>query len=262
MKHPAFLFYVDRFYGGTRMMTPEERCCYIDLLCFQHLNEYIPNDINKISMYCTGVKPKTVKSVLEEKFVLSDKGWQNLVMAKVAEDRNDFSKKQSINGTVGQFWKKAIKFFNTKDYKSLKTSLSELNNDELYEEIKDLDLKSKALVEAKLQAMLKHYGSVNVNNTINNKSVEIRKEEFRQSLLPFVEQFGKEMIRKFFDYWTELDTKSKKMRYEDQKYFEISRRLSTWHGMSNDKLKKENHSGTPPIYDQTTGLTKEQLKAI
>jgi hypothetical protein len=40
--------------------------------------------------------------------------------------------------------------------------------------------------------------------------------------------YGKEMVRKFFDYWSELNKSQTKMRWELEKTFEISKRLSTW----------------------------------
>ncbi len=68
-KDPAFLFYSKDFYEGTRMMTPEERGCYIDLLIFQHQNGYIPDDIRRLSLYCSGCSPETIAEVLALKFV-------------------------------------------------------------------------------------------------------------------------------------------------------------------------------------------------
>ena len=55
-----------------------------------------------------------------------------------------------------------------------------------------------------------------------------RKESFYQLLVPFVGQYPKEMIRAFFDYWSELNKSGTKMRYELEKTWELPRRLSTW----------------------------------
>lgn len=78
--------------------------------------------------------------------------------------------------------------------------------------------------------------TVNVNDNvtvINNSAdksatLEFRKDEFRKSLIPYVEKYGKDMIRAFFNYWTEASPKAKKMRWEKQPAFEIPLRLSTW----------------------------------
>lgn len=55
-----------------------------------------------------------------------------------------------------------------------------------------------------------------------------RKEAFYQSLIPFVGKYPKEMIRAFFDYWSELNKSGTKMRYELEKTWELPKRLATW----------------------------------
>lgn len=55
-----------------------------------------------------------------------------------------------------------------------------------------------------------------------------RKDSFYQSLVPFVGKYPKEIIRAFFDYWSELNKSGTKMRYELEKTWELPRRLATW----------------------------------
>lgn len=55
-----------------------------------------------------------------------------------------------------------------------------------------------------------------------------RKDSFYQSLIPFVGQYPKEMIRAFYDYWSELNKSETKMRYELEKTWELPLRLKTW----------------------------------
>lgn len=55
-----------------------------------------------------------------------------------------------------------------------------------------------------------------------------KKQALYQSMLPYVAQYPKEMLRKFYDYWTEPNKSGSRMRYELQQTFEIGRRLSTW----------------------------------
>jgi hypothetical protein len=59
-------------------------------------------------------------------------------------------------------------------------------------------------------------------------SIEDRRNRFYSTLVPFVDQFGKDMVRNFFEYWTEAGENQKKMRFEKEKAFDIKRRLSTW----------------------------------
>ena len=61
-----------------------------------------------------------------------------------------------------------------------------------------------------------------------NEALEKRKHAFGEKLIPYIEQYGKTLIREFFDYWTEHNENGKKMRFEKEKTFEISRRLARW----------------------------------
>lgn len=55
-----------------------------------------------------------------------------------------------------------------------------------------------------------------------------RKEKFYASLVPFVDKYGKDMIRDFFDYWSEMNRSKTKMRFEQQATWELALRLKTW----------------------------------
>lgn len=64
------------------------------------------------------------------------------------------------------------------------------------------------------------------------KDLETRKHEFGKSLIPYMDKYGKEMIRDFFDYWTEVNDGGRKMAFEIAKgkkgTFCIANRLATW----------------------------------
>nr|WP_302830086.1 DUF6291 domain-containing protein [uncultured Bacteroides sp.] len=55
-----------------------------------------------------------------------------------------------------------------------------------------------------------------------------RKDDFGNSLVPFIDKYGKEMVRAFFEYWSELNPSETKMRFEMQKTWEVGKRLATW----------------------------------
>jgi len=67
-------------------------------------------------------------------------------------------------------------------------------------------------------------------------SLEERKKAFRETLVPFVKtdknplgKFDKDMVKDFFEKWTEPTTKVKnKMRFELEKSWDAGLRLSTW----------------------------------
>lgn len=68
-----------------------------------------------------------------------------------------------------------------------------------------------------------------------------RKESFYQLLVPYVGRYPKEMIRAFFDYWSELNKSGTRMRYELEKTWELPRRLATW--ASREKVPSKTNVG-------------------
>lgn len=63
----------------------------------------------------------------------------------------------------------------------------------------------------------------NLKETLPN-----RKNQFYDHVAEFKETYPKEMLRKFYDYWSELNPSGTKMKFELQKTWELSKRLATW----------------------------------
>ena len=55
-----------------------------------------------------------------------------------------------------------------------------------------------------------------------------RMDDFKDSIAPFVETYGRDMCNEFFLYWTETNKTKAKMRFELQKTWDVKRRLSRW----------------------------------
>lgn len=75
--------------------------------------------------------------------------------------------------------------------------------------------------------------SNNNNNiiTINKDSkanLEIRSLAFKNSLIPFKQKYTVELLKNFFNYWTEPNKSQTKMRFELEKTWSLDRRLETW----------------------------------
>lgn len=60
------------------------------------------------------------------------------------------------------------------------------------------------------------------------KEMAIRQQEFYNSLVEFVPKYGKEMIRSFYDYWSEPNKSQTKFKKEMQDTWDTSRRLVKW----------------------------------
>lgn len=172
-KDPAFLFYSLDFYEGTRMMLPEERACFIDLLIFQHQNGgSIPNDLRRLRLYCSGIDEATLQATLEAKFKLCDSGsYVNTKLQKVMEERSEFTGNQAVNGKVGQFFKKAKAILSAREFMKLQSFLNQKDKIVILELIKD-----KSISKAMLQAMLKHLEDEDVVENEIEDEVEIEDE--------------------------------------------------------------------------------------
>lgn len=75
---------------------------------------------------------------------------------------------------------------------------------------------------------------------ISSSSLELRAKAFYNSLIPYLEKYGKVMLRDFYNYWSEPNKSRTKMRFELQQTWEVGRRLATW------KSKDENRFQTRP----------------
>ena len=118
----------------------------------------------------------------------------------------------------------------------LDANLKRFNNG-LKPKTKQVESKTEAkpkLIESEPEANV----NVNVNDNVNNKNIQDRKNKFYDSLTVFVSEFPKEMIRDFFNYWSEHGTNDKKMRFEKQTTFGIKQRLTVWYNKNPEQYSK------------------------
>lgn len=81
-----------------------------------------------------------------------------------------------------------------------------------------------------------------VKPTRVNKEEEMKSREgiFYNALIPFVKTYGREMIRDFFNYWSEPNKSHSKMRFEQERTWDLARRLQTWEKRSRNGFGKYN----------------------
>ena len=87
-----------------------------------------------------------------------------------------------------------------------------------------------------------------------------RKEDFYNTLIPFVAKYGKEMVRAFFDYWSEPNKSNSKMRYELERTWDLSRRLGTW--ASRDNQFNHRSNGTNDIRGNSESRAQDAASII
>ena len=76
-----------------------------------------------------------------------------------------------------------------------------------------------------------------VNNIYKADNLEQRHSQFREAVLTYREQYSDDMLKDFFEYWTEKNDNGYKMKFEKQKTFEISKRLKRWNDNNFNKPK-------------------------
>jgi hypothetical protein len=55
------------------------------------------------------------------------------------------------------------------------------------------------------------------------------KEALKEKMGEYKDKYPREMLNEFFLYWTESSqTKKDRLRYQDEKYFDVARRLANW----------------------------------
>jgi len=189
-KDPAFLFYPGDYLRDTQCMSEKTQVAYDRIICEHMRNICIRQQQLKFFTKNLSEDEK------EELMIVLDKikgGFQISWVAESINKRKAFSESRRKNRSG-----KNKKHMN-------KMSLSydvHMENENENENI------SKDVIENK----------------------EKRKTNFLNDLELLQADHPKEMLKDFFEYWTESGVKDKKLRFElaKNKPFDISRRLSTW----------------------------------
>lgn len=69
------------------------------------------------------------------------------------------------------------------------------------------------------------------------KTIEERELQFIALCAPFVVKYGEKLLKEFVDYWTEIGINDRKMRFEKENTFGLSRRLARFK-LNHDKWNK------------------------
>ena len=87
------------------------------------------------------------------------------------------------------------------------------------------------------------------------KTLDFRKQQFKDNISPFLSQYGNDLLNDFYLYWTEINFNGKKMRFEKEKTFGISRRLSTWNKNNKNWNTKKEKVDAASLIQQKYGLS-------
>jgi hypothetical protein len=90
------------------------------------------------------------------------------------------------------------------------------------------DTPNSIQIATKSQSDSKQIATTNTNN----KLIKNRKKIFRDKVFGH-SNFNPKILKSFFNYWSELNVKENRMRFESHEFFEIEKRIEKW--MQNEK---------------------------
>jgi hypothetical protein len=100
---------------------------------------------------------------------------------------------------------------------------------------------------SRAKASLKQGSSIKEVDKDKEYNIAERKQKFASNLASFVDIYGKQMIRDFYDYWTEHGERDKKMRYEKETSFNLDARLNRWNKNVQERNKPKFNAPTTII---------------
>lgn len=236
MKDPAVLFYINDWLTSTSEMDADCRGWYLNLLLHNYDKGSLPNEIEKLAVLCM-VKfseyerfKQVFEQVLKQKFEeLDEHRISNLRTQNILKSREIFKEKRSDAGKISYLMKYFAKNHN-KQYKIIKVREFVKSNFDL-----EIDTKNQTEIEQMFKHLFELY--INENEIVNTNeienTIENRKLKFAESLKPFNEKYGTQMLNDFYKYWSESNQLNTKFRKELQTTWETSKRLETW--ARNDK---------------------------
>lgn len=85
-----------------------------------------------------------------------------------------------------------------------------------------------------------------VTTTKNAKEIEKIKKEFKEEVFSHT-QYSNSILNSFFSYWTEVNAEKTKMRFQDEKFWEIEKRIKKWAAGENSQTKNNTIPNTQDI---------------
>lgn len=74
---------------------------------------------------------------------------------------------------------------------------------------------------------------------VKENNIEERKLKFASTLEPFLKLYGRDLLKEFYNYWTEPNKLNSKLRFESEKFWDLNRRLVTWKGREKNFAQKK-----------------------
>ena len=167
--------------------------------------------------------------------------------------RLEFVTKQKLNGGKGGLQSADNK---QHDKESLSSTLASENASGLASGLASLTttITNTTTITPTILQNEKEISEKPVYKKVEKQTIEERKINFSSTLEPYLQSFGRDILNKFFLYWTEPNQKTNKMRFEFEKTWSLERRLNTW---------KENESKfTKPTFANNQNQDSKFVKSM
>lgn len=106
--------------------------------------------------------------------------------------------------------------------------------------VKEEDLNQKqSKMQTTIKPKTKQLQTSTNNNNIENKEIEERKEIFKNQILSFKDQFSKNHLEGFFNYWSAENKQTGRQKFEDEKYWDLLQKLESWIVFEKNNEKKK-----------------------
>jgi hypothetical protein len=160
---------------------------------------------------------------------------------------------KSISGRIGN-----LKRWNNDLFLLVESNKITLEGAEIIAKNRKTSISDKNIANA-----IKTSQKVAVNDNVNDNDIKVnnidsRKLKFANTLKPFIDNYSKELIREFYNYWTEPNKSNTKFKQELERTWSLERRLETW--AKNDTNFNNNNNTKKQKQNELTRITNEIRK--
>ena len=119
----------------------------------------------------------------------------------------------------------------TSKFTHIKVCKSEFYTDA--ENLNNKQIQNTVIIDTQL-----NHNPVTTTNKVNNEKELLEKKEiFKNEIFQFKNHFSFEHLISFYNYWSEECKQTGRMKFEDQKHWNLQTRLESWKSFSKEKTK-------------------------
>ena len=155
-------------------------------------------------------------AITEDNSVMTNTQEENNVIKKKKKDNSDTNNTTDDNNVItdDNNVMENITDDNTDKIEKIKKQIENINNN-----INNINIKKENSPKGELKKK---------NPSSPSPTPEERMNAFYESMVPYADQYDRDMLNDFYQYWTEMDRRRRRMRFEMQKTWETGKRLSLW----------------------------------